>query len=125
LDWLIALINRGKHERDLIVTRLSIAIETARQQGVDLQAGDLKVLLTEIEHLVVAGRLHDLLLERFVQTTSRSEFGIGPIDLRVQRAELVFLIPQPGFEQIDIASARAARGGEDGKRQQSKSEPHP
>ena len=125
LNRLLATVNRSEDERDLVVARSAVAVEPTGQQRVDFQTGDLEMLFVQVEHFVVAGRLYDLLRERFIQTPRRGEFGIRPIDLRVQRPELVFLLSQPGFEQIDIAPARAARSGDDGQRQQSISEPHP
>ena len=125
LDWLIAAVNRRKDERDLIVSRLSIAIEAAGEQRVDLQSGHLKLPLVEIERLFVTGRLDEFLLQRFVQAASRREFRCGPIDLRVQRAELVLLIAEPSFQQIDITTVRTTRSGDDGDQKKVGSEPHP
>ena len=117
LDWLFVAVDWRKDERDLIVSRFSIAIEAAGEQRVDLQAGHLKVPLAEIEGFIVTGRLDELLLERLVQPASGREFRIVPIGLRVQRTELVLLIAQSSFQQIDITTVRTARGSDDDERQ--------
>ena len=123
LDRLFSAVDRSDDERDLIVSRLPIAIEAAGEQRVDLQAGHLKVPLTEIERFIVTGRLDELLLERLVQPASGREFRIVPIGLRVQRTELVLLVTQASFQQIDVAAMRTARNGND--EQELESEPHP
>ena len=125
LDWLFVAVDWRKDERDLIVSRFSIAIEAAGEQRVDLQTSHLKLPLVEIKRLFVAGRLDEFLLQRFVQATSRREFRSGSIDLHVQRTKLVLLIAQPSFQQIDITSMRTARSGNDGQQKNVRSEPHP
>ena len=103
-----SVILRNEDQCQLIVTGLSVAIEAAGQQRVDLQAVNTEMQFVEVECLVVTGLLHESLVQRLIEPSGGDKFRLSLFDLRVQRAEFVFLLAQPGFEQFNIASAGAA-----------------
>ena len=110
-DVTVFVVRRDQGDQ-YVITGLSVAVPPAGQQRLELQAGDLKQVLSVFRRQGVLSPIGHLFAERVRVLLGECEFTLRLRQLPLKAIGEILLLAQFGLQQFHVAARAKATGGQ-------------